>query len=309
MAKKKTETNPQRRMCGAMEAHQRLCECDPGFRKRRSEIHAQMDRMIQSGRAFKKMSAGKMTTISVVVHVVYRTASENISDAQVRSQIDALNRDFSATNPDKSHTPAPWRGLIMDSLVRFVLATKDPSGKATTGITRTKTKASSFASDDRVKRSSTGGSNAWPTDAYLNLWVCNLSGGLLGYAQFPGGPTATDGVVILNTAFGTVGSASAPFNLGRTAVHEVGHWLNLNHIWGDTNNCTGTDHVSDTPKAMMPNFGQPHFPHVSCSNGPNGDMFVNYMDYVDDAAMVMFTHGQVARMQATLMGPRHTLGT
>jgi hypothetical protein len=87
-------------------------------------------------------------------------------------------------------------------------------------------------------------------------------------------------------------------------VHEVGHWLNLNHIWGDTNNCSGTDNVSDTPKAQLPNYGTPAFPHISCSNGPNGDMFVNYMDYVDDKAMVMFTSGQVARMHATLNGPR-----
>jgi hypothetical protein len=114
-------------------------------------------------------------------------------------------------------------------------------------------------------------------------------------------------VVILNAAFGTTGIATAPFNMGRTATHEVGHWLNLHHIWGDTEDCTGTDFVADTPNAQHPNFGKPVFPHVSCNNGPNGDMFMNYMDYVDDDSMVMFTAAQVVRMQATLEGPRAQL--
>ena len=129
--------------------------------------------------------------------------------------------------------------------------------------------------------------------------MCQLGGGLLGYAQFPGGPAATDGVVILHTAFGTTGTAAAPFNLGRTATHEIGHWLNLRHIWGDDGNgCTGDDFVADTPNAAGPNTGMPAFPHVTCGNGPNGDLFMNYMDYTDDAGMFMFTNGQVTRMQA-----------
>jgi hypothetical protein len=137
--------------------------------------------------------------------------------------------------------------------------------------------------------------------------VCNLSDGLLGYAQFPGGPSKTDGVVILYTAFGTKGVAAAPFNLGRTATHEIGHWLNLRHIWGDRTDCTGSDGVSDTPRAQMPNTGRPTFPRISCDNGPNGDMFMNYMDYVDDAAMFMFTSGQATRMNACLAGSRKEL--
>jgi Pregnancy-associated plasma protein-A len=138
-------------------------------------------------------------------------------------------------------------------------------------------------------------------------WVCTLSNNLLGYAQFPGGPASTDGVVILNTAFGTKGSAAKPFNLGRSATHEIGHFLNLRHIWGDTPDCSGGDLVDDTPNAETPNFGKPTFPHVSCSNGPNGDMFMNYMDYSDDDSMFMFSPGQVSRMQATLDGPRKSL--
>ncbi|MEY2559004.1 MAG: hypothetical protein QOE34_2429 [Verrucomicrobiota bacterium] len=294
-------------MCGAMEAHLRLCECDPEFRVRRGKIHAETELMVRRGIAMRRVEK-KALVIPVVVHVVYRTPGENITDGQIKSQIVALNRDYSGSNADKSITPAVWQGVIGNAQVKFALAKKDPNGKATNGITRTKTTEGSFGTDDKVKRASTGGKTAWPTSKYLNLWVCSLGGGLLGYAQFPGGPAATDGVVILNTAFGTTGTAADPFNLGRTAVHEVGHWLNLNHIWGDTSDCSGTDHVGDTPGAQLPNYGKPVFPHVSCTNGPNGDMFMNYMDYVDDAAMVMFSAGQVARMQATLAGPRSSIG-
>jgi hypothetical protein len=294
-------------MCGAMEAHMRLLETIPGMRERRAEIHALTDRLTENGAA-SRLARTEPLTIPVVVHVVHKTAAENISVPQINSQIDALNRDFSAGNPDAATCPAVWTGLIADAQIRFSLATKDPQGKPTTGITRTATKVNAFSTNDAVKESATGGADPWPSDAYLNVWVCTLAGGLLGYAQFPGGPAATDGVVILNTAFGTKGTASAPFDEGRTAVHEVGHWLNLNHIWGDTSDCTGTDHVIDTPNAQLPNYGAPMFPHVSCGNGPSGDMFVNYMDYVDDRAMVMFTRGQIARMQASLAGPRSAIG-
>jgi Pregnancy-associated plasma protein-A len=132
---------------------------------------------------------------------------------------------------------------------------------------------------------------------------------LLGYAQFPGGLPATDGVAIVHNAFGTTGTAKSPFNLGRTATHEVGHWLDLHHIWGDETDCSGDDLVADTPRQREPNFRTPTFPHVTCDNGPNGDMFMNYMDYVDDKAMFMFSAGQITRMQATLAGPRSTIGS
>jgi hypothetical protein len=278
-----------------------LLEQNPGRRQKLAAIEKQTQMRIAAPAA---LAALPIITIPVVVHVVYRTAPENISDAQIKSQIDALNRDFGLTNADRNNIPSVWAGLAVDTRIRFKLAKKAPDGSATTGITRTKTALSVFGSNDGVKRKATGGVDAWPTDKYLNLWVCTLGGGLLGYAQFPGMPKKTDGVVILNTAFGTNGTAASPFNNGRTAVHEVGHWLNLRHIWGDTEDCTGSDFVSDTPFAKHPNRGAPAFPHISCQNGPNGDMFMNYMDYVDDRAMIMFTTGQVARMQATLAGPR-----
>ena len=242
-----------------------------------------------------------------MVHNPNRPA-EKISGAQVKSQIKSLNLDFSATNADRSKVPSVFSSLVANPMIGFVLATKDPSGKPTTGITYTETDENSFSDRmDPVKFAATGGKSAWNTKKYLNIWVCTLSNGLLGYAQFPGGPSATDGVVILNTAFGTIGSATAPFNKGRTATHEVGHYLNLRHIWGDTPDCSGSDFADDTPNCADSNFGKPTFPHVTCSNGPNGDMFMNYMDYTDDDSMFMFTPGQVMRMHTALDGPRSSL--
>jgi hypothetical protein len=296
---------PLRRQCGTMQAHFRLLEQEPTFRQVQFDLE-------HSTRMFLRASPARKRTgivhIPVVVHVVYNQARENISLRQIRTQIAVLNRDYRGRNTDSDHTPAVWRGLRGDVRVQFALAKTDPRGRPTEGITRTKTSRTSFGTGDTVKSSQTGGADPWPADRYLNIWVCNLGGGLLGYAQFPGGPAKTDGVVILHSAFGTTGTATAPFHLGRTTTHEVGHWLNLRHIWGDTEDCSGTDYIEDTPNAGMPNYGKPNFPHVSCNNGPNGDMFMNYMDYVDDDTMCMFTAQQVERMRAALEGPRSAMG-
>jgi hypothetical protein len=293
---------PPKRKCGAMQVHERLAETYASFRGNQDRLQRFTKRSMETGEA--QATLEQLITLPVVVHVVYRTDVENISKAQINSQLAVLNRDFRATNPDKSGVPDVWKGLVADSRISFALATKDPSGNATDGVTRTETDRQSFGTDDSVKLAKKGGAAAWPRDRYLNVWVCNLEDGYLGYAQFPGGPPRTDGVVILHSAFGTQGTATAPFDLGRTMTHEVGHWLNLRHIWADTIGCFGTDYVSDTPNAQMPNYGTPTFPHMSCGNGPNGDMFMNYMDYVDDAAMFMFSVGQATRMNACVAGAR-----
>jgi len=301
------ERTPRRRTCAQMIVHEWLAETQPDYRDDRLAAEADTRERLESGEA--RMLAAEVTTIPVVVHVVYKTDEENISDAQVHSQIDALNRDYRAQNADKSAVPPTWASLVADPNIEFALATTDPDGNTTTAISRTATTADSFGPDNGVKAQATGGTEPWPTDRYLNIWVCNLAQSLLGYAQFPGGPAATDGVVILYSAFGTTGNVSPPFDKGRTTTHEVGHFFGLRHIWGDKTDCTGDDLVADTPKAQRPNFGKPSFPHITCDNGPNGDMFMNYMDYVDDDAMFMFTTGQVDRMNATLAGPRHALAT
>lgn len=298
------QTTPRRR-CGTMGVHQRLLDTVPGYRKARDASENQAQRAM-----LLALERSGCTKIPVVVHVVYSNDEQNISDEQIHSQIEILTADFRKRNTDITDLPAAFAPLAADARIEFTLATSDPSGNPTTGITRTATTRSEFADDDAVKSSTTGGADAWPRETYLNIWVCELAGGLLGYAQFPGGPAATDGVVILHRAFGTNGTARAPFDKGRTTTHEVGHWLNLRHIWGDDGTgCSGSDFVADTPNQGGPNYGKPTFPTISCGNGPHGDMFMNFMDYVDDAAMMMFSSGQVTRMHATLDGFRSTLGS
>lgn len=301
-------TMPTRRACGSLQAHFGLVERYPAFKANQARIHDFTDRCLRGEVATRE----GVTLIPVVVHVVYHSAAQNISDEQVRSQITTLNQDFRATNADLARVPEPFRDLVADTRIEFELASRDPAGNSTSGITRTRTSRTSFGHvDDGVKSSASGGIEAWDTRRYLNIWVCTLAGGILGYAQFPGGPPETDGVVILHSAFGTTGTATAPFDRGRTTTHEIGHYLNLSHIWGESRfaTCADDDWVSDTPVQYDKNFGKPTFPHFSCEGQPHGDMFMNYMDYVDDEAMFMFTRGQALRMAAALADPRSDLGT
>src|SRR5688572_19617845 len=292
------QTGPTTRNCSTMDLLERQLKADPTMLQRRNAIEAYTQKSLQSN--FNQRTG--VITIPVVVHVVYNTTAQNISDAQIQSQIDVLNKDFRKLNADITKVPSVRTGLATDAQIEFCLAKRDPNGNPTTGITRTQTTRTSFSdSGDPIKYNSQGGKDAWDRNQYMNLWVGPLSGGLLGYAQFPGGPAATDGVVCTYTGFGTMGTAAAPFNLGRTATHEVGHWLNLYHIWGDDNGaCTGSDQCADTPNQANSNGGCPTFPKVTCSNTPNGDMWMNYMDYTDDHCMYMFTNGQKARMDAVL---------
>lgn len=304
------EAHPQR-TCAVMVHHNYLCEIDEIYVENRREIEAYS----ATARVARRT---EVTRIPAVVHVIYNTEDQNISEEQIVSQIDALNRDYRLRNDDRENIPDPFAGLAADTLIEFGLAVRDPVGRNTSGITRTATSLTHFPYDpndyyatqnlDNLIKRSEFGKTAWPSDDYLNMWVCEIQGGLLGYAQFPGGPNWSDGVVINHTGFGTTGTANPPFNLGRTGVHEIAHWLDLLHIWGDDKDgCFGSDNVSDTPNQAGPNNKAPTFPRISCDNGPHGDAFMNYMDYVDDAAMYMFTQGQLARMDAALAGPRASL--
>lgn len=287
-----TTTYAQR--CASMEhLHEQMLQ-DPGLAQRMQDIETQTQQFLANNTTVNGSRA--VITIPVVVHVVGNATVQNVSDAQINSQINRLNLDFRKLNTDVTNVPSVWTSLVADYEIEFCLARRDPNGNNTTGIIRKVTTATSFSTNDNVKRTANGGSDAWPASSYLNIWVCNLSGGVLGYAQFPGGNATTDGVVITYTGFGTMGTAQAPYNLGRTATHEVGHWLNLYHIWGnDGSSCNGSDQVGDTPNQGSEHYGCPSFPSVSCSNGPNGDMWMNYMDYTDDRCMYMFTNGQKSR--------------
>lgn len=281
------------RACGTMEHYEYQKAQDPSIEFRQSDIERFTNEFVERN----GMNGDRaLVTIPVVVHVIHNTTAENISDAQIQTQIDVLNADFRKMNADVALTPSVFQPFAADANIEFCLATVDPTGAVTNGITRTSSTVTAFSTNDAMKFTAQGGRNAWNASQYLNIWVCDISGGILGYAQFPGGSASTDGVVVDYQYFGTIGTATAPFNKGRTATHEVGHWLNLRHIWGDAN--CGNDLVADTPTQQTSNGGCPAFPRVTCSNGPNGDMFMNYMDYTDDACMYMFSTGQVARMQA-----------
>jgi Pregnancy-associated plasma protein-A/Secretion system C-terminal sorting domain len=236
--------------------------------------------------------------IPVVVHILYNKPGENISDDQVMSQIEALNKDFSKLNEDFVKVPDAFKQFTADCEIQFQLSRVDPEGRVTTGITRRRTNMEFWVDDDKMKSELSGGTGPWDTHQYLNIWVCNLVSGLLGYSSFPGTPEDKDGVVIRWSNFGTTGNLSSDFNKGRTTTHEVGHWLNLIHLWGDVN--CGDDEVGDTPKQRSYNRGCPTFPRMSmgCENGPDGDMFMNFMDFVDDGCMNMFTLGQKERMRS-----------
>jgi len=219
--------------------------------------------------------------VPVYVHVVYSNSNENISNTQINSQMSVLNADFRKTNNDLN-LPAgsTFENDATDSEINFTLA----------GTFRYSDSRTSWGTNNAVK-------SAYPPvspETHLNIWVCNIGGGILGYAQFPGGNLATDGVVVSPQYFGTTGYVSAPFDGGRTLTHEVGHYFNLRHIWGD-GRCRQDDFVLDTPSSDGPNYGCPSFPTVNCKTT---DMTMNYMDYVNDECMYMFTDGQRNRMRA-----------
>jgi hypothetical protein len=280
------------RACGTMEHHAMMIAQDPSFQHNLENIEEHTRQTIQNN------GARILVNIPVVFHVVYNTAAQNISDALLNAQLAQLNQDFRKLNTDNSLTPSLFAGVAADMEINFCLAQQTPTGAATTGIIRKSTTTTAFSTNDNMKRNANGGSDAWDATKYLNVWVCNMSGGILGYAQFPGGAVATDGVVL---QFNTVGSrttpgSGAPYNLGRTATHEVGHWLNLRHIWGDAT--CGSDLVSDTPTHRTSNAGCPAYPKTNTCTGGGTEMTMNYMDYTDDACMYMFSAGQKARAQA-----------
>lgn len=272
------------------------------------------DRMNQIEQFTQQFAAGacearkSIIRIPVVFHILHNNSTENISDARIHEQLEVLNEDFGRYNADASNTPSAFAGVATDTEIQFCLATRDPICGTTTGILRKYTDSTQFVLKPSVKHNGTGGDDAWPSTDYLNIWVCDLRPGLLGYGTFPGTASAGEDGVVLDYA--SVGGPSAPgtwtpFHLGRTGTHEVGHWLNLRHIWGDA--FCGDDFVGDTPTQQGSNSGCPSFPSVTCSNGPNGDMFMNYMDYSDDACYNMFTIGQSVRMHACLESARASL--
>ena len=311
--------NGQTEKCATMKILEQRMKKDPSVLLRMQQSEIETQKWIAAHPRTK--GTKQIKTIPIVVHVIWHETIENISDAQIQSQIDILNEDFRLLNSDSLTDTHPFWIYTADALIEFCLASRDPDGNATNGITRTYTDSITFVGGGNEKFTATGGKDNWDPTSYLNLWVCNLdgSGGTLGYAAFPSELSTypeEDGVVIRYEAFGNIGTAGTggftANDLGRTATHEVGHWLNLRHIWGDE--ACGDDFCADTPEHEGDNNGCPTFPHRpynNCTTGTyeNGEMYMNYMDYVDDYCMVMFTFDQSDRMDAALFGPRAGLLT
>ncbi len=304
------------RDCRQEDYQQRLVTLHPLLKGQYEKIEAFLSKrspthpVISNGTVIDTVAASHPVpdkiVIPVVVHILWNNAGQNISDAQVLSQLAVLNNDFNLANADRNKIPSYFSSLAANCGISFALAKMDPAGRPTTGIVRKQSGVAVFNFDDKAKSSTTGGDDAWSADNYLNIWVCNLVSGISGYASAPGGPKENDGVVISTGVFGTL-NISGPFNKGRTAVHEIGHWLNLRHIWGDAS--CGDDKVDDTPTQQGANRGCNSGEKFTCGSTAHGDMYMNYMDFSDDACMYMFTNGQRSRMRALFEtgGPRNSI--
>jgi len=277
---------------------------DPALRARFEANELQSEKFSRDLTMGKVLADGTVE-IPVVFNVIYNTSTQNISDARIAEQIAVLNADYGATNTDINKIPAAFQPVAAGNVkISFKLVATNRKQYTKTG----------WRSDlEEMKKSTTGGINATDPTKNLNIWVVNSildennQPGTLGYAYYPESAGLWyDGLVIGYQYIGKTG-ATAPFNLGRTVTHEVGHYLNLPHLWGSSNTGCQTDYSNDTPVSPGPNYGTPTYPlNRVCGGVSRSQMFMNYMDYVDDKAMFMFSANQKTRMQAVVAaaGPR-----
>jgi hypothetical protein len=291
--------------CGSFEYQKQLVQFVPSLELTHKAIENFVsERELSRSFSSSRVKEENVITVPVVVHILYHYPGENIPDDVVDGQMFALNRDYRKMNADTAKIPGAFKSLAADCEIEFKLATVDASGRATTGIIRKYTPVTKWTADDKIKSSSEMGDNAWDATSYLNIWVGTMDR-VLGYSSMPGDPASKDGVVISNTIFGITNSGN--YDQGRTAVHEVGHWLGLRHLWGDAS--CGDDGVADTPPQQTFTNGCPSTVRISCNNGPTGDMYMDYMDFTNDDCLVMFTNGQKQKMRTLfdIGGPRYSI--
>lgn len=296
-----------KRSCPSEEIRAEMLQKNPALRQKMTEIEAGTERYVNN-LALGKVLADGTVEIPVVFNVIYNTAAQNVSDARIAEQIAVLNADYGATNTDIGNIPAAFKpSAAGDVKIRFKLVATNRKQNSKTGWK---------SNLEEMKKTSTGGIDATDVTKNMNIWVVNSildqngQPGTLGYAYYPENAGQWyDGLVIGYQYIGKTG-ASAPFNLGRTVTHEVGHYLNLPHLWGSSDAGCQTDYSNDTPVSPGPNYGTPTYPlNRVCGGVSRSQMFMNYMDYVDDKVMIMFSANQKTRMQAVVAasGPRSGL--
>jgi hypothetical protein len=297
--------------CGTMQVLQNELARDPQLKARfnNSKVELQIAVNQRLSQPAARESAATVY-IPVVFHIVLPDPAI-ITDEQIQAQLDTLNKDFAGLNADSINIPAAFKPLFGKSAIQFKLAQRTPDNQATNGIVRKITTRSSFSlANDGVKFNASGGDNAWDPARYLNIWVCNISGNILGYATPPGSSAAaSQGVVIL---YRSLPGGSAPYDQGRTLTHETGHYFFLYHIWADDDGaCNGSDYVNDTPNQSDATYGCPGGTVVTddCTKATPGILYQNFMDYTNDACMLLFTKQQVTRMETALNLYRSSLVT
>ena len=281
------------RTCSSFQYFENELSNNPGLQARIDFLEEKIKRE-NSRLSLRPQGNEPIIIIPVVVHILYNQTLENISEERVYSQLKVLNETYRRLNADTINTPKIFSGLAADCRIEFRLATSDPKRRATSGIVRKYTPVKIWSADDKMKYSAEAGDDAWDATQYLNIWICNM-GRVAGYSSFPGGPADKDGIVLSTNVVGI--NTTTGYEMGKTAVHEVGHWLGLRHIWGDA--FCGDDGVDDTPKQNTFTPGCPTGVRKSCSTNSGGDMYMNYMDLTLDACTNLFTEGQKQKMRAS----------
>lgn len=281
----------ERKRCGFDQIYQEL-QKDSAFLQTQANLSKQKDA--------NQLKSQTIFIVPVVIHAIHRNSADSISDAQILSQIEILNTDYRKLNADTSNVENGFS--VADVRIEFCLAQRKPNGDPTTGIVRYQTNIDDICDGTQYLQAAP----IWDRNRYLNIWVCDLGSVNAGFAYSPGAAADRDGVVIHFSNFGNIGNVQTNYDLGRTATHEVGHWFNLRHLWGDDNpiSCASDDGVTDTPNQGVIYDECPNSPQSSCNSN---DMLSNFMGYVYDDCMGNFTEGQKRRMRSALVNARSEL--